>query len=172
MSITMTCPQCSARFNFTDDWAGKRARCQRCQNVFTIAAAPPPPAEKPLDVDLNLELIDEPPAKPKSAPAMTLPEPASAAPPPPSARKEAARPAAKAKPARTDTSADDFDVEAFGGFGTSGETEERPSRSRRRRDDEDDEDERPARRRRRSREEDDDEDGPAFSRMQRDRGGD
>ena len=40
MAIAMTCPQCSAHFNFTDAWAGKRARCQRCQTLLALRITP------------------------------------------------------------------------------------------------------------------------------------
>jgi len=158
MSIEMTCPQCSAHFSFADTWAGKRARCQRCQNTFVIPAADSPPPPKLLDIDINLELIDDPPPKSKPAeepPALTMPlpeEPAEAldVDPLPEARPEPPR----ALPARRSPDPEDFDLE-----------ECRPSRRRKRYDDEDEEDDRPSRRRRRRSDDDDDE--PAFTRMQR-----
>src|SRR5947208_5155102 len=76
MSIAMVCPQCSAPFTFGDDQAGRRARCQRCGNVFVIPVPGPPPPEKPLDIDINLELIDDPPPKAKRVeepPVLSMP---------------------------------------------------------------------------------------------------
>src|SRR5437762_13100847 len=127
MAISLDCPQCKSRFQFGDDAAGKRARCQKCQHVFVIAAAPPPIGDV---LNIDLEVIDDPPAQ-----AVTAAPPAKApAPKPPPAK-------AAPKAARKDTKPDDFDVRAYGGF-TPAE-KDRPARGRRPRE-EKDEDEAPA----------------------------
>jgi predicted Zn finger-like uncharacterized protein len=53
MAIAFACPGCATPFNVTDDMAGKRAKCPKCQMVFTLpAATPPPPPAVPVATDL------------------------------------------------------------------------------------------------------------------------
>jgi hypothetical protein len=46
MPISVTCGSCSAAFTVKDEYAGKRAKCPKCGEPFTVpaAAVPPPPA--------------------------------------------------------------------------------------------------------------------------------
>src|SRR5947208_3613026 len=38
MSIQASCPECRSRFTLADDLAGKKVRCNRCQEVFEAPA--------------------------------------------------------------------------------------------------------------------------------------
>jgi predicted Zn finger-like uncharacterized protein len=54
MPLVIHCPNCASRYEVADATAGKRVRCQKCQNVFTAEAATPAPlapltASSPLD---------------------------------------------------------------------------------------------------------------------------
>ena len=59
--IKFPCPGCQALFNVTDDKAGKRGKCPKCQSPFTIpqpeaaAAAPPPPAKPDPNIPVEIE---------------------------------------------------------------------------------------------------------------------
>ena len=40
MPIKIQCGKCKSRFNVKDEWAGKRAKCPKCQSALTIPTAP------------------------------------------------------------------------------------------------------------------------------------
>lgn len=42
MPIPVVCPGCKARFNVSDQFAGKKGPCPKCKVVITIPNAPPP----------------------------------------------------------------------------------------------------------------------------------
>jgi predicted Zn finger-like uncharacterized protein len=67
MSLSTSCPKCDAQFLLDDALAGKRVRCQRCNEVFT--APTPQPEEIITDVvevedEVVVAVIAEPEKKP------------------------------------------------------------------------------------------------------------
>jgi hypothetical protein len=50
MPIHMTCPDCGTAYAFSEQLAGRTARCQRCDHPLTVGS--PPPADEP-DVDFE-----------------------------------------------------------------------------------------------------------------------
>lgn len=78
MAITVNCPSCRVRLNVTEDRAGSRLDCPRCDAVLTVprataTAAPaveraPPPVPKPQILSLpsvDLDELEPPPAPPR-----------------------------------------------------------------------------------------------------------
>jgi len=70
MPIATKCPNCEASFRLADEMAGKRVKCQKCENVFTVPQAEaeetppaPPPEAKPKKPPMMVIDDDEPEAK-------------------------------------------------------------------------------------------------------------
>jgi predicted Zn finger-like uncharacterized protein len=83
MPISLSCPSCQKPYKVPDTLAGKQVRCQKCSQVFTVAAAPAPSAPA-LDPLLAADLPPLGPALPASS-GMTLPSGGLGAPLAPSA---------------------------------------------------------------------------------------
>jgi predicted Zn finger-like uncharacterized protein len=45
--IDIACPNCGNQRSVSDDLAGKKIKCMKCQTVFTVKGPPPKPAAKP-----------------------------------------------------------------------------------------------------------------------------
>src|SRR5207248_4624091 len=74
MSISTICPNCKALFRLADEMAGKKVKCQKCSQIFTVATA-----DAKADPDMSVKsAIDMEIDAPKSTPT----PPAVAAAPP------------------------------------------------------------------------------------------
>jgi predicted Zn finger-like uncharacterized protein len=62
MPITVTCPKCAAVYRLADPMAGKKVKCQKCQQTITVPHATPAKSEKPKPANGN------PDAKPAQTP--------------------------------------------------------------------------------------------------------
>src|SRR5947209_504171 len=45
MAVEALCPTCGAVFNLSEEYAGKKMRCKKCEHVFTVAGAKGRPRE-------------------------------------------------------------------------------------------------------------------------------
>ena len=70
MSISLSCPSCNKPYSVPDTLAGKQVRCQKCSQVFTVAAAAPALSAAPA---LDPLLADLPPLGPALPATATLP---------------------------------------------------------------------------------------------------
>jgi Protein of unknown function (DUF4013) len=77
---TTTCPKCGANGRVPDTFIGRRVRCPRCQEPFTVTAAPEPPAKAPA---APAPAGVKPKAPPAAAPPPRATTPRPAPPPPP-----------------------------------------------------------------------------------------
>ena len=69
MSITVTCPNCSASFRASDDHAGKRGKCPKCQAVIQVPRLADPPAEPAAQVFPKPAVAAATPSPSKTTPA-------------------------------------------------------------------------------------------------------
>jgi len=93
MTMSVECPTCHARFKVEDQYAGKRARCRQCKEVFQVPAA----AAADL-AEVGLVPIDENPPPSRTGQRSSAEKPRSAVveivsapkPPPPAAEDDSA----------------------------------------------------------------------------------
>jgi predicted Zn finger-like uncharacterized protein len=64
MPLRFNCPGCGSVYNFPDEFLGRRVRCKKCSEIFTVPK-PEPPSDEPMDV-LPVEEAED-----VSAPAAT-----------------------------------------------------------------------------------------------------
>lgn len=55
MPIPVLCPGCKARFNVSDQFAGKKGPCPKCKSIITIPAAPPPQMKEEVKIHVPEE---------------------------------------------------------------------------------------------------------------------
>jgi predicted Zn finger-like uncharacterized protein len=73
MTMIAECPSCHARFKVEDQYAGKRARCRQCKEVFQV------PAKTSTEIgDVGLEPIDDEPPPVRTAQRSSAEKPRSA----------------------------------------------------------------------------------------------
>jgi predicted Zn finger-like uncharacterized protein len=94
---TVECPQCGASYKIDETKLGKKGRCSKCGNNFTLALSSPDPVEP-----LVAEVVDEQPSgDPLSSLAAASTAQSTATPPPPvSAYPQAAAPGGPSRPTR------------------------------------------------------------------------
>jgi HEAT repeat protein len=59
MPISTACPQCQTEYNLADQMRGKRARCKKCQQPFTVQGQGTTSSDKPVDVEIVATDITE-----------------------------------------------------------------------------------------------------------------
>ena len=67
MAIATTCPNCKALFRLADEMAGKKVKCQKCAQVFTVATADAkadPDASVKRAIDMEIDAPKVAPAPP------------------------------------------------------------------------------------------------------------
>ncbi len=58
MPVAMNCPNCRAQFRLADEMAGKKMKCQKCQQLFVVPQTEP--ADGAGATALDMELDDKP----------------------------------------------------------------------------------------------------------------
>src|SRR5436309_2730917 len=83
MSISTTCPNCSAFFRLGDDLAGKTVKCQACASMFVVPAGDATGMQAGMLVSIGAPPPPAPPVVLKAADDEGIQEGRSAPPPPP-----------------------------------------------------------------------------------------
>lgn len=101
MAIATKCPKCNATFRLGDEMAGKKVKCQRCQNVFEVPEEKPAP-QMEIDKPEVLTAVEAPkPKKPsKVADEDEAPAPKKKAGPPPISKSSSKSSKPPARPKR------------------------------------------------------------------------
>src|SRR5580700_10277851 len=73
MTMSVECPTCHARFKVEDQYAGKRARCRQCKEVFQVPLAPAADL-----VEVGLVPVDEEPSPSRTVQRFSAEKPRSA----------------------------------------------------------------------------------------------